>query len=166
MPEDERERTSSLSRRSALGVLGATAAATTAVLVTGAAGGAVAAADQGGKGHGGGPQGVSLKINGKPGKTGTYAFPAQADTFVLDNGLIRFTFGRDDAAGGAVTGWTDTSITATSVVVDGTELAHNLNGVDPRDPDRQHSFYVDAGGGKSRLVCSQVRVRYFRTRIC
>lgn len=38
------------------------------------------------------------------------------------------------------------SITATSVVVDGTELAHNLNGIAPRDPDRQHSFYIDASG--------------------
>jgi hypothetical protein len=53
------------------------------------------------------------------------------------------------------TGWRDVSITATSIVVDGTELAHNLNGVDPRDPDREHSFYVDASGGKIRLVCSR-----------
>lgn len=77
---------------------------------------------------------------------------------MFDNGLISFTFGRDDDAGGVVTGWTNTSITATSVVVDGTELAHNLNGVDPRDPDREHSLYVDAGGGRSRLVCTEVRV--------
>jgi rhamnogalacturonan endolyase len=106
---------------------------------------------------GGGPQ-VRLLLNGAPAAPGVYAFPAEVDTVVIDNGLIRFTFGRDDAAGGVVTGWTDTSITATSVVVDGTELAHNLNGVEPRDPDRQHSFYVDAGGGRSRLVCSQVAV--------
>jgi hypothetical protein len=38
------------------------------------------------------------------------------------------------------------------------ELAHDLNGVEPRDPDRQHSFYVDAGGGRTRLVCSRVDV--------
>ncbi|MFE5835850.1 polysaccharide lyase family protein [Arthrobacter sp. NPDC056493] len=69
---------------------------------------------------------------------------------------MRATFGRDDA--GMVTGWQDVSITATSIVVAGTELAHNLNGVNPRDPDRQHSFYVDAGGGKTRLVCSRVDV--------
>jgi rhamnogalacturonan endolyase len=50
------------------------------------------------------------------------------------------------------------SITATSVVVADIELAHNLNGVEPRDPDRQHSFYVDAGGGRTRLVCSRVDV--------
>ncbi|HEY7202591.1 MAG TPA: polysaccharide lyase family protein, partial [Candidatus Dormibacteraeota bacterium] len=106
---------------------------------------------------GGGPP-VRILLNGAPGAPGVFAFPAEVDTVVLDNGLIRFTFGRDDAAGGIVTGWTDTSITATSVVVDGTELGHNLNGIEPRDPDRQHSFYIDAGGGRSRLVCSQVAV--------
>src|SRR3954453_18174160 len=47
----------------------------------------------------------------------------------LDNGLVKMTFGRDDV--GVKTGWGDVSITATSVVVAGTELAHNLNGVDP-----------------------------------
>jgi rhamnogalacturonan endolyase len=101
---------------------------------------------------------VRLLLNGARGATGAFAFPAEVGTLVLDNGLIRFTFGRDDAAGGIVTGWTDTSITASSVVVDGTELAHNLNGIAPRDPDREHSFYIDASGGKSRLVCSQVEV--------
>jgi rhamnogalacturonan endolyase len=42
--------------------------------------------------------------------------------------------------------------------VGGVELAHNLDGEAPRDPDRQHSFYIDAGGGTSRLVCSSVHV--------
>jgi rhamnogalacturonan endolyase len=101
---------------------------------------------------------VTVLLNGSRGATGAFAFPGEVDTVVLDNGLIRFTFSRDDAAGGVVTGWPDVSITATSIVVNGTELAHNLNGVNPRDPDRQHSFYVDASGGKTRLVCSEVRV--------
>jgi len=101
---------------------------------------------------------VNVLINGTAAQVGTYAFPDEVDALVLDNDLIRFTFGRDDAAGGIVTGWTDVSITAQSVVVDGVELAHNLNGVEPRDPDRQHSFYIDAGGGRTRLVCSEVRV--------
>jgi rhamnogalacturonan endolyase len=101
---------------------------------------------------------VRVLLNGARAATGTFAFPAEVDTVVMDNGLIRITFSRDDAAGGIVTGWADTSITASSVVVDGTELAHNLNGIAPRDPDREHSFYVDASGGRSRLVCSQVRV--------
>jgi rhamnogalacturonan endolyase len=99
---------------------------------------------------------VTALIGDQPASVGSYAFPAEVPQLVLDNGLVRIVFGRDDT--GVLTGWTDVSITATSVVVSGTELAHNLNGVDPRDPDRQHSFYVDAGGGKTRLVCSRVDV--------
>jgi rhamnogalacturonan endolyase len=101
---------------------------------------------------------VQLLLDGVPAAVGTYAFLTEVSTVVLDNGLIRFTFGRDDAAANVLTGWTDVSITAQSVIVNGQELAHNLNGVDPRDPDRAHSFYVDAGGGKTRLVCSQIKV--------
>ncbi|MDQ0635055.1 rhamnogalacturonan endolyase [Arthrobacter pascens] len=120
-----------------------------AVLAGSAGAGAAAAATPEG-------QGVKVLIGGVPAKVGSYAFPAAVPELVLDNGLVRATFGRDDA--GVLTGWPDVSITATSIVVDGTELAHNLNGVDPRDPDRQHSFYVDASGGKTRLVCSRVDV--------
>jgi rhamnogalacturonan endolyase len=149
---DVDEQRTQLSRRSALGVLGAA----TGALTTGMVAPAVArAADRPRQVSAGN---VQLLIDGKPARPGSYAFPQDASTVVLDNGLVRFTFGRDDAAGGVVTGWSDVSITATSVVVDGTELAHQLNGVDPRDPDRQHSFYVDASGGKTRLVCSEVRV--------
>jgi rhamnogalacturonan endolyase len=133
-------------RRTALGLLGGAAAAAT--LTTGSQSAAAAPT----------AMPVKILINGSRPRTGSYAFPADVDTLVLDNGLIKFTFGRDDATGGVVTGWTDTSITATSIVVDGVELAHNLNGVDPRDPDRQHSFYIDAGGGRTRLVCTEVRV--------
>jgi rhamnogalacturonan endolyase len=140
-----------ISRRGALGLMGGAAAATT---LLGRGGAAVAAP--------GTPQApktdVLVLLNGAPAAPGSYPFPGDVDSLVLDNGLIRFTFGRDDAAGGVVTGWTDVSITATSVVVDGVELAHNLNGVEPRDPDRQHSFYIDAGGGATRLVCNEVRV--------
>ena len=138
-----------ISRRSALTLLGAsTVAAWAATSGTGAAAEPPAQPST--------P--VTVLINGTATQVGTYAFPDEVDALVLDNDLIRFTFGRDDAAGGIVTGWTDVSITAQSVVVDGVELAHNLNGVEPRDPDRQHSFYIDAGGGRTRLVCSEVRV--------
>jgi rhamnogalacturonan endolyase len=95
-------------------------------------------------------------IGGRPAIVGSYAFPDEVPELVLDNGLVRITFARDDV--GVATGWSDVSITATSVVVAGTELAHNLNGVAPRDPDRQHSFYIDASGGRTRLVCSRVDV--------
>jgi rhamnogalacturonan endolyase len=101
---------------------------------------------------------VSITVDGNPLAVGSYTFPSQVDHIVLDNGLVRITFGRDDAVAGVVTGWTDTSISATSVVVGGREIGHNLNGVDPRDPDRQHSFYVDEGGGRTRLVCTELRM--------
>jgi rhamnogalacturonan endolyase len=145
-----------LSRRSALGVLGA-AAAVPVVAGSGVASAAPAQASGSVKTPLGALD-VKLQINGVTAAVGTYAFPDQVGSLVFDNGLIKFTFGRDDAAGGVVTGWTNTSITATSIIVDGTELAHNLNGVNPRDPDRQHSFYIDAGGGSTRLVCTEVRV--------
>ncbi len=147
-----------LSRRSALGALGAGTAAT-------AWGGGTAHAAAPGEHTGpeaaagaGGEQAVRVLLNGAPAAVGTYAFPDPVHTLTLDNGLVTYTFGRDDDAGGVVTGWPDVSITATSVCVDGVELAHHLNGVDPRDPDRQHSFYIDAAGGKSRLVCDRIDV--------
>jgi rhamnogalacturonan endolyase len=102
-------------------------------------------------------------IGGRPATVRSYDFPAEVPELVLDNGLVKITFARDDV--GVVTGWTDVSITATSVVVAGTELAHNLNGVEPRDPDRQHSFYVDASGGRTRLVCSRVDVLRIEPRL-
>ena len=64
-------------------------------------------------------------IGGQPATVRSYAFPAEVRELVLDNGLVKMTFGRDDV--GVKTGWSDVSITATSVVVAGTELAHNLN---------------------------------------
>ncbi|WP_150130515.1 polysaccharide lyase family 4 protein [Streptomyces sp. 150FB] len=146
---------SELSRRSTLGLIGAGAAATVWSSEGSASATSTTDAARGSSQSG---AAVQVLINGRPARVGTYAFPTEVDELVLDNGLVRYAFGRDDAAGGVVTGWTDVSITATSVIVDGTELGHKLNGVDPRDPDRQHSFYVDAGGGKTRLVCTQVRV--------
>ena len=50
------------------------------------------------------PPDVQVLVNGSPAALGAYAFPSAVDALVLDNGLIRFTFTRDDAAGGIVTG--------------------------------------------------------------
>jgi rhamnogalacturonan endolyase len=130
-----------ISRRTALQGLGG---ATLGAVLAGHAGVAAATAEPG--------QGVKVLINGAPAKVGSYAFPGEVSELVLDNGLVRATFGRDDV--GVPSGWQDVSITATSIVVGGTELAHNLNGVDPRDPDRQHSFYVDASGER-RAWCAR-----------
>ena len=113
-----------ISRRSALGLAGAAAVALGTVTEASARPSNPQRKD------------VSVLINGEPAQLRSYAFPSETDSLVLDNGLVRFTFGRDNA-------------TATSIIVDGVELAHNLTG---------QSFYVDAGGGASRLVCSQIRV--------
>ena len=99
--------------------------------------------------------GVTVTVDGAPAVLGAFAFPSAHRTIVLGNGLFTATFDRDDAI---FSGWPGVSISLTSLVVGGVELAHNLNGESPRDPDRQHSFYVDAGGGTSRLVCSSVHV--------
>ena|GEM_PF-726993 len=147
-----------MSRRTALGLMGGAAATAADKRWLGAAPTSYAAAGPAVASAAPANGNVRALINGAPAAVGSYVFPDEVDALVLDNGLIRFTFGRDDAAGGIVTGWTDVSITASSIVVDGVELAHNLNGVDPRDPDRHHSFYVDAGGGRTRLVCTEVRV--------
>ena len=112
-----RRMTGQMSRRSALTLMGSTAVASWA-----AANGAASALA--GRSPAAAPAtGVSVQINGIAAAVRTYAFPSEVDSLVLDNGLIRFTFGRDDAEGGVVTGWTDVSITAQSVVVDGVELA-------------------------------------------
>lgn len=144
-----------MTRRTALALAGGTAAAVVVAVNTTADASALALDARKPPSD---ADGVTARIDGVPARLGSYAFPAEVDTLTLDNGLVRFSFGRDDAAGGVLTGWTSTSITATSVVVDGTELGHDLNGVDPRDPDRQHSFYIDSGGGKLRLLCSRVDV--------
>ena len=40
---------------------------------------------------------VSITVDGNPLTIGSYTFPSQVDHIVLDNGLVRITFGRDDA---------------------------------------------------------------------
>ena len=111
---------------------------------------------------------VALTVDGRPAAVGTYAFPDR-HRYVLRNGdFFTATFDRDDLV---YTGWPRTpgeanlSISLVSLVVNGTELAHNLNGETQHpphyahgDPDRQHSFYVDSGGGTARLVCTAVQV--------
>ena len=98
---------------------------------------------------------VTVTVDGAPAVLGAFAFPAAHHRIVLDNGLFSATFDRDDLT---YTGWSGVSVSLVSLVVGGVELAHNLNGEAPRDPDREHSFYIDAGGGASRLVCSSVHV--------
>ncbi|GHJ41553.1 polysaccharide lyase family protein [Streptomyces sp. TS71-3] len=151
--------TNAVSRRTALGAVGATAAGAALLAGGGSAFAAPAvsttAAGEPAAETTGGP--VRLLLNGAPATTGSHGFPDEVDTVVLDNGLVRFTFGRDDL-NGVYSGYTGVSVAAVSVVVDGVELGHHLNGSKPVDDGRAPSFYVDDRGGKTRLMCTEVRV--------
>lgn len=61
---------------------------------------------------------VELILNGKAASPGDHK-PAEVDELTLRNGLVSITFGGDGSA--------------TSLVKNGRELAHNLNGIVPRD---------------------------------
>ena len=135
-----------MSRRTALQAMGVATAATGLGTATNLAGAPDAVADLPGPDHG---SAVRLLLNGRPGRPGSYAFPSEVETVTLDNGLARFTFNRNDGLSGGVPLAPNASLTGSSVVVDGTELAHNLTG---------QTFYVDAWGGKSGLMCTKVVV--------
>ncbi len=90
---------------------------------------------------------VQFTINGQPAKAGDLK-PGDIQALVIDNGLLKITFGKD--ANG--------DFSATSVIKNGTELAHNLHGVEPRDVDRYRTFYLDYGAGGGHLQCDTVRV--------
>lgn len=90
---------------------------------------------------------VQLIVNGAPAQPGDFK-PADVKSLVLENGLLTITFGKD--ANG--------DFSATSVVKNGQELAHNLHGVEPRDVDAHRTFYLDSGAGRNHLVVDTVRV--------
>jgi rhamnogalacturonan endolyase len=90
---------------------------------------------------------VTLMMNGAPAQTGDFK-PAEIQSLVLANGLLTLTFGKD--ANG--------DFSATSVVKNGRELAHNLHGVEPRDVDAHRTFYLDSGAGRNHLVTDMVRI--------
>ncbi len=90
---------------------------------------------------------VQLIMNGAPAQPGDYK-PADIQALVLENGLLTITFGKD--ANG--------DFSATSVVKNGQELAHNLHGVEPRDVDAHRTFYLDSNAGRGHLVADTVRV--------
>ena len=85
---------------------------------------------------------ITMMLNGQPAKVGDYT-TADIQSLVLDNGLLKITFGPD----------TREQISATSLIKNGQELLHNLNGVQPRDTDAKRSFYHDwaASGGFMRI---------------
>ena len=90
---------------------------------------------------------VTLSLNGAPAQAGDFK-PADVQSLVLANGLLTIAFGRDSNG----------DFSATSVVKNGRELAHNLHGVEPRDVDAHRTFYLDSGAGRDHLVADTVRV--------
>jgi rhamnogalacturonan endolyase len=90
---------------------------------------------------------AQLLLNGQPAAAGSYK-PADIQSLVMTNGLLTITFGKD--ANG--------DFSATSVVKNGQELAHNLHGIEPRDKDARRTFYLDSNAGNSHLVTDTVQV--------
>jgi hypothetical protein len=74
---------------------------------------------------------VQLTLQGKPALTGDYK-PADVTDLTMRNGQLAITFGSDGSA--------------TSLIKNGQELVHNLNGIAPRDPDRHRTWYIDYSG--------------------
>jgi rhamnogalacturonan endolyase len=89
------------------------------------------------------PGDVEATLNGKTAAVGDYK-PADVTALTLQNGLLSITFGPDGSA--------------TSLVKNGRELVHNLNGAVPRDRDRTRTWYIDYNAGQGRLVADTIRV--------
>jgi rhamnogalacturonan endolyase len=86
---------------------------------------------------------VDITLNGKPATPGDYK-PASVNSLTLSNGLISIAFGADGSA--------------TSLVKNGRELAHNLNGIVPRDKDAHRTWYIDYNAGGGHLVADIIRI--------
>ena len=90
---------------------------------------------------------VTMLLNDAPAKVGDYQ-PTDIKSLVLDNGLLKMTFGKD----------TLDDFSATSVIAFGQELAHNLNGVRPRDENAERTFYHDFSGSNGHLHARIIRI--------
>jgi rhamnogalacturonan endolyase len=90
---------------------------------------------------------MTMTLNGEPAKPGDYA-RADVKELVLDNGLLKITFGPD----------TRGQISATSLIKNGQELLHNLNGVQPRDTDAKRSFYHDWSASGGMMTVATVKI--------
>ncbi len=88
-----------------------------------------------------------MLLNNEPAKVGDYQ-PSDIKSLVLDNGLLKMTFGKD----------TLDDFSATSVIAYGQELAHNLNGVRPRDENAERTFYHDYSGSNGHLHARLIRI--------
>jgi Polysaccharide lyase family 4, domain III/Polysaccharide lyase family 4, domain II len=90
---------------------------------------------------------MTMTLNGEPAKPGDYA-RADVKELVLDNGLLKITFGPDAR----------NQISATSLIKNGQELIHNLNGVQPRDTDAKRSFYHDWSASGGMMTVASVKI--------
>ena len=86
---------------------------------------------------------VELLLNSKPAVPGDYK-PADVSELILRNGQISIAFGPDGSA--------------TSLLKNGQELAHNLNGIVPRDVDAHRTWYIDYNAGGGHLVADNIRI--------
>ena len=86
---------------------------------------------------------VELLLNSKPVSPGDLK-PADVTDLTLRNGVVSITFGPDGSA--------------TSLIKNGQELAHNLNGIVPRDVDAHRTWYIDYNAGGGHLVADNIRV--------
>ena len=86
---------------------------------------------------------VELILNGTPGAAGDYK-PADVKELTLRNGQISIAFGSDGSA--------------TSLIKNGQELVHNLNGIVPRDKDAHRTWYIDYNAGGGHLVADNIRI--------
>jgi hypothetical protein len=90
---------------------------------------------------------VSFTVNGQPAKPGEMP-PADIKELVIDNGSVKVVFGKDDVG----------DFSATSIVKDGVELAHNLNGLESRDYDRHRTLYLDYNASRGHLVADTIKI--------
>lgn len=90
---------------------------------------------------------VTMMLNGKPAEVGDHT-PDEIEELVLDNGLLKITFSHDYRS----------EISATSVIKNGQELAHNLHGTVPRDTDGQRSFYNDYNASTGYMHTRVVKI--------
>jgi rhamnogalacturonan endolyase len=86
---------------------------------------------------------VEATLNGKAAAPGDYK-PADVNELTLRNGQLAITFGGDGSA--------------TSLIKNGKELVHNLNGIVPRDKDAHRTWYIDYNAGGGHLVADVIRV--------
>ena len=86
--------------------------------------------------------------------------PADIDALVISSGNVQITFGKDlsranlpNPRGGGGGAGRDPAkdFSATSIIVNGKEIGHNIHGVEPRDVNARRTFYLDSYTGTDLL---------------